>query len=136
MKLEDIISQSIHENGKPIGFDVFMNFALYNTGLGYYRSSVNILGHQGDFITAPETSDLFGYSVARQCAQIISGSGDVLEFGAGSGVLAVQVLFELGSTKVSTKKVLYYRIEWTVKATTEANYSRVFCLNLLIVLNG
>jgi len=31
MKLEDIISQSIHENGKPIGFDVFMNFALYST---------------------------------------------------------------------------------------------------------
>ena len=32
MKLEDIISQSIHENGKPIGFDVFMNFALYSPG--------------------------------------------------------------------------------------------------------
>ena len=98
MKLEDIISQSIHENGKPIGFDVFMNFALYSPGLGYYRSSANIFGHQGDFITAPETSDLFGYSVAKQCAQIING-GDVLEFGAGSGVLAVQVLFELGRLK-------------------------------------
>ena len=92
MKLEDIISQSIHENGKPIGFDVFMNYALYCPGLGYYRSSANIFGHQGDFITAPETSDLFGYSVARQCAQIING-GDVLEFGAGSGGLAVQILF-------------------------------------------
>ena len=54
MKLEDIISQSIHENGKPIGFDVFMNFALYSPRLGYYRSSANIFGHQGDFITAPE----------------------------------------------------------------------------------
>ena len=108
MKLEDIISQSIHENGKPIGFDVFMNFALYSPGLGYYRSSANIFGHQGDFITAPETSDLFGYSVAKQCAQIISG-GDVLEFGAGSGVLAVQVLFELGRLKSLPKK--YYILE-------------------------
>ena len=108
MKLEDIISQSIHENGKPIGFDVFMNFALYSPGLGYYRSSANIFGHQGDFITAPETSDLFGYSVAKQCAQIING-GDVLEFGAGSGVLAVQVLFELGRLKFLPKK--YYIME-------------------------
>ena len=108
MKLEDIISQSIYENGKPIGFDVFMNFALYSSDLGYYRSSANIFGHQGDFITAPETSDLFGYSVAKQCAQIISGS-DVLEFGAGSGVLAVQVLFELGRLKSLPKK--YYILE-------------------------
>ena len=108
MKLEDIISQSIHENGKPIGFDVFMNFALYSPGLGYYRSSANIFGHQGDFITAPETSDLFGYSVAKQCTQIING-GDVLEFGAGSGVLAVQLLFELGRVKSLPKK--YYIME-------------------------
>ena len=76
MKLEDIISQSIYENGKPIGFDVFMNIVLYSPKLGYYRSSASIFGHQGDFITAPETSDLFGYSVAKQCAQIISG-GDI-----------------------------------------------------------
>jgi SAM-dependent MidA family methyltransferase len=109
MKLEDIISQSIHENGKPIGFDVFMNFALYRPRLGYYRSSANIFGHQGDFITAPETSDLFGYSIAKQCAQIINGGGDVLEFGAGSGVLAVQVLFELDRLKSLPKK--YYIME-------------------------
>jgi len=108
MKLEDIISQSIHENGKPIGFDVFMNFALYDPWLGYYRSSKNIFGHQGDFITAPETSDLFGYSVAKQFAQIING-GNVLEFGAGSGVLAKQILFELGRIKSLPKK--YYIME-------------------------
>ncbi len=109
MKLEDIISKSIHENGKPIGFDVFMNFALYSPGLGYYRSSPDIFGHQGDFITAPETSVFFGYSVARQCAQIINGGGDVLEFGAGSGALAVQILFELDRIKSLPKK--YYIME-------------------------
>ena len=109
MKLENIISQSIHENGKPIGFDVFMNFALYNPELGYYRSSTNIFGRHGDFITAPEISDLFGYSVAKQCAQIIHGSDDILEFGAGTGVLATQVLFELGRLKSLPKK--YYIME-------------------------
>ena len=109
MNLEDIISQSIHENGKAIGFDVFMNFALYSPGLGYYRSNANIFGHQGDFITAPETSDLFGYSVAKQCSQIINVGGEVLEFGAGTGILAVQVLFELGRLKSLPKK--YYIME-------------------------
>ena len=109
MKLEDIISQSIHENGKPIGFDVFMNFALYSPELGYYRSSADIFGHQGDFITAPETSDLFGYSVANQCAQIINEGSDILEFGAGTGVLAAQVLFELDRLKSLPKK--YYIME-------------------------
>ncbi|SVC06000.1 uncharacterized protein METZ01_LOCUS258854, partial [marine metagenome] len=30
MSLEDIISQTIRQNSKPIGFDVFMDLALYS----------------------------------------------------------------------------------------------------------
>ncbi|MDG1870174.1 MAG: SAM-dependent methyltransferase, partial [Candidatus Thioglobus sp.] len=78
MNLENIISKSIEKNEKPIGFDVFMNFVLYHSEFGYYRSKNIILGHQGDFITAPETSDLFGYCIARQCKQVLNG-GDILE---------------------------------------------------------
>ena len=108
MNLENIISKSIKKNEKPIGFDVFMNFALYHSQFGYYRSKNIILGHQGDFITAPETSDLFGYCIARQCKQVLNG-GDILEFGAGSGVLASQILFELGRLNSLPNK--YYIIE-------------------------
>ena len=108
MSLEDIISKSIKKNEKPIGFDVFMNFALYHSKFGYYRSNKSILGRQGDFITAPETSDLFGYCVARQCKQVING-GNIIEFGAGSGILASQILFELGRLGSLPEK--YYIIE-------------------------
>ena len=108
MNLQDIISKTIKDNNKPIGFDVFMNLALYHSEFGYYRSNKTLFGRYGDFITAPETSDLFGYTLARQCKQVLD-SGDILEFGAGSGVLAAQILFELG--RLSSLPGKYYIIE-------------------------
>jgi len=109
MSLKDIISQTIHQNSKPIGFDVFMDLALYSPKTGYYRSNASVIGRQGDFITAPETSDLFGYSLARQCKQILNKSASILEFGAGNGVLAAQILFELARLNSLPKK--YYILE-------------------------
>ena len=108
MSLQDIISKTIKDNDKPIGFDVFMNLALYHAVFGYYRSIKTIFGRHGDFITAPETSDLFGYTLAKQCKQVLN-NGDILEFGAGSGVLAAQILFELGRLESLPGK--YYIIE-------------------------
>lgn len=108
MSLENIISKSIKDNNHPIGFDVFMNLALYHQEFGYYRSNKTIFGHKGDFITSPEVSDLFGFSLAKQCKQVLN-DGDILEFGAGSGILAAQVLFELGRLESLPKK--YYIIE-------------------------
>jgi SAM-dependent MidA family methyltransferase len=108
MNLQDIISKTIKDNDKPIGFDVFMNLALYHSKFGYYRSNKTLFGRHGDFITAPETSDLFGYTLAKQCKQVLN-NGDILEFGAGSGVLAAQILFELG--RLSSLPGKYYIIE-------------------------
>mgnify|MGYP003311897108 FL=1 len=108
MSLDNIISKSIKENNNPIGFDVFMNLALYHQEFGYYRSNKTIFGHRGDFITSPEVSDLFGFSLAKQCKQVLKG-GDILEFGAGSGILAAQILFELGRIESLPKK--YFIIE-------------------------
>ena len=108
MYLQDIISKTIKENNKPIGFDVFMNLALYHSEFGYYRSTKTLFGRHGDFITAPETSDLFGYTIARQCKQVLN-NGNILEFGAGSGVLAAQILFELG--RLDSLPGKYYIIE-------------------------
>ena len=98
MSLENIISKSIKDNNNPIGFDVFMDLALYHQEFGYYRSNKTIFGHRGDFITSPEVSDLFGFSLAKQCKQVLNG-GNILEFGAGSGILAAQILFELGRSR-------------------------------------
>ncbi len=80
-----------------------MALALYAPGLGYYAAGNRQFGalpaSGSDFVTAPELSPLFGAAVARQVAQVLqaSGSGEVLEFGAGSGALAEQVLRALGA---------------------------------------
>lgn len=51
-------------------------------------------GGDGDFVTAPEISPLFGHCLARQAADLIDQGcvPAVLEFGAGSGKLCAQVL--------------------------------------------
>lgn len=96
MKLQEIIKNTIIQKAEPIGFDEFMNLALYYPAKGYYSSGAQKFGKKGDFVTAPETSDLFGFCLAKQCAQVLKPGESILEFGAGSGVLAAQILFELG----------------------------------------
>src|SRR5690242_3702343 len=74
-----------------IPFEQYMRLALYTLGLGYYSVGAAKFGQEGDFVTAPELSPLFGRSVARQAAQVLEASGtrDILEFGAGTGKLAL-----------------------------------------------
>jgi hypothetical protein len=47
-------------------------------------------GAAGDFVTAPEISDLFGHCLARQAEALLAQgcAPGLLEFGAGSGPLA------------------------------------------------
>jgi SAM-dependent MidA family methyltransferase len=64
--------------------------------LGYYSAGARKLGVHGDFVTAPEVSSLFSRCLARQCAQVLQEiGGDILELGAGSGVMAADILLEL-----------------------------------------
>ncbi|MGM0593848.1 MAG: class I SAM-dependent methyltransferase, partial [Pseudomonadota bacterium] len=71
--------------------------ALYAPGLGYYSAGSGKFGEAGDFVTAPELSPLFSRCLARQCAEVLAGigGGEILEFGAGSGVMAADILAEL-----------------------------------------
>ncbi len=109
VSLEKIIKDTIIQKAGPIGFDEFMDLALYYPAKGYYSGGSQKFGQHGDFVTAPETSDLFGYCLARQCSQVLQDTQDILEFGAGSGVLAAQILFELGRLDSLPKK--YYILE-------------------------
>ena len=83
--------------GGSISFAEFMHHALYAPGLGYYAAGTTKFGVDGDFITAPEVSEMFGRVLARQCAEILAATddGSILEFGAGSGKLAVDILSAL-----------------------------------------
>ena len=68
--LEQHIAQAIAAANGWIGFDQFMQLALYQPGLGYYSAGSAKFHHDGDFTTAPETSPLFGQALARQVAQV------------------------------------------------------------------
>jgi SAM-dependent MidA family methyltransferase len=84
--------------GDWLSFERFMEIALYEPGLGYYSAGSAKFGAAGDFVTAPEISDLFSRCVARQCAQVLADTGgEILELGAGTGRMAAVVLESLAA---------------------------------------
>ena len=113
MNLNELMHAEIAQAGGWLGFDRFMSLALYAPGLGYYsggRRKFGLMPEQGsDFVTAPELSPLFGRALARQVAQALQHSGcrEVVEFGAGSGALAAQLIAELDALGVGPVR---YRI--------------------------
>ena len=90
------IRAEIAAAGGAIPFSRYMEMCLYTPGLGYYSAGQHMFGAGGDFVTAPEVSPLFGRCIARSCAAMLATSGgSMLEFGAGGGRLAVDLLGEL-----------------------------------------
>lgn len=90
------IRDELHKVGGWIPFTRYMELVLYAPGLGYYAGGAAKFGGAGDFVTAPELTPLFGQTLARVAAEVLSQiGGDILELGAGSGRLAVDVLREL-----------------------------------------
>ncbi len=108
--LQHHIAGAIEAAGGWLGFDRFMEMALYTPGWGYYANGLQKFGLMpqsgSDFATAPEMSPHFGRALARQVAEALEASGtdEVWEFGAGTGALAAQLLASLGS------KVAHYTI--------------------------
>ena len=104
------LREKIEAAGGKISFAEFMQEALYAPGLGYYSAGATKFGGAGDFITAPEVSSVFGRVLARQCAEVLIGikDGAVLEAGAGSGKLALDMLtaFEEMDALPSTYNIL------------------------------
>jgi len=93
----EYIRQQIRDSSGSISFAEYMHHALYAPGLGYYTAGNTKFGAAGDFVTAPEVSPLFGRVLARQCALIMADMkhASLLELGAGSGRLAVDILKKL-----------------------------------------
>src|SRR5690242_11487473 len=92
-----LIRERVRAAGGWLSFEQFMELALYAPGLGYYSAGSVKLGIGGDFVTAPEVSDLFSRCVARQCAQALGGGGEILELGAGTGRMAAVILATLAA---------------------------------------
>ena len=92
-----LIHGRVRAAGGWLPFEDFMELALYAPGLGYYSAGSVKLGPDGDFVTAPEVSDLFSRCIARQCAQVLEESGEILELGAGTGRMAAVILESLAA---------------------------------------
>ena len=93
-RVRAMLAERIAAAGGAISFGEFMHHALYAPQLGYYTSGMRNFGPAGDFVTAPEVSDVFGRVLARQIAEIhaVTKTSDVFEIGAGSGALAKSIL--------------------------------------------
>ncbi|MFN9029085.1 MAG: class I SAM-dependent methyltransferase [Betaproteobacteria bacterium] len=110
-RLVQHIAQQIAAAGGWIGFDRYMDLALYAPGLGYYTAGARKFGDSstgGDFVTAPEISPLFADALAAQVAQVVQmleqRAARVLEFGAGSGALARDLLAALGARGIEVER--------------------------------
>lgn len=93
-RLRELIRAEIRDAGGDIGFDRYMELALYEPGLGYYSAGATKFGAAGDFVTAPELGFVFARCLARAIAPRARGA-DVVELGPGSGALAAELLLEL-----------------------------------------
>jgi SAM-dependent MidA family methyltransferase len=93
------VSQAIAAAGGWLRFDHYMELVLYAPGLGYYAAGARKFGDfssGGDFVTAPEISPLFAQALAAQIAALFTQvPARIVEFGAGSGVLARDLLAAL-----------------------------------------
>jgi SAM-dependent MidA family methyltransferase len=100
--LQKLIAQQVARSGGWLPFDRYMALALYAPGLGYYANTSRKFGalpaSGSDFVTAPEMSPLFAQALGVQVREALerTGTTEVWEFGAGSGVLARELLQGLG----------------------------------------
>ena len=98
--LREVIARQIRSRG-PLPFAEYMDLALYHPRHGYYARVDRRSGRSGDFFTSVDVGTLFGELLAAQFAEMrrcIRGSEldsdrcDLVEAGAGSGRLALDVL--------------------------------------------
>ena len=93
--LEQLIRDRIRDHG-PMPVSDYMELALAHPELGYYRKA-DPLGRDGDFITAPEVSQVFGEIIGLWCVVTWRQAGKpspfhLVELGPGRGTLMADAL--------------------------------------------
>jgi SAM-dependent MidA family methyltransferase len=119
--LESLIRDDIRKHHDWIPFARFMDLALYAKGLGYYAGGSAKLGKGGDFTTAPEITPLFGATIARFAASSFGPAPlSLLEFGAGTGRLARDVLGSLRDQGVTVHEYLIVELSAELRDRQQA----------------
>jgi SAM-dependent MidA family methyltransferase len=115
--LQSLIANDIRHHSGWIPFSRFMELALYAPGLGYYSGGAAKLGKDGDFTTAPEITPLFGQTLAHVIADLIARTTpQIMEFGAGTGKLARDILTELSAMGVSVHRYSIVELSGELRA--------------------
>ncbi|MDP2030938.1 MAG: SAM-dependent methyltransferase [Thiobacillus sp.] len=115
----------IQQAGGWISFAQFMEAALYAPGLGYYAAGAMKFGAAGDFVTAPELTQLFGRTLAHAIAPVLRDTGgDILELGAGSGRLAVDMLGELAQLDALPARYCILEVSADLRARQQERIAR------------
>ena len=105
-RLRQALLERIRKQG-ALSFADYMEQVLYEPGLGYYMAGAVKFGEEGDFITAPEVSPLFGATLANEIRGVLLHTGGgILEFGAGSGKLALSILQALSDVEDLTYTIM------------------------------
>jgi SAM-dependent MidA family methyltransferase len=104
--------------GGRISFARFMELALYEPRLGYYRQPADRPTDAGDFLTAPEAHPIFGWTIARRIEEMWLELGrpspfHLLEYGAGSGTLGLAIIEGLRRHAAGSGDAVRYRPEET-----------------------
>ena len=99
MSLKNRIALEINKSG-PITISRFMEHCLYDKQFGYYKSKAQTIGSLGDFITAPEISQVFGELIGIWLAQTWVDRGkpvpfSLVELGPGNGTMMRDILTAL-----------------------------------------
>ena len=120
------LRELIDAEGGYITFERYMQHVLYAPGLGYYMAGTRKFGPDGDFVTAPELTPLFGAALAAQVAPILAATRgrQLVELGAGSGALAADLLNALGARDALPSQYLILDVSPDLRERQHATLAR------------
>jgi SAM-dependent MidA family methyltransferase len=113
------LSQLIKEQGGWLSFADYMQQALYHPQFGYYEQQGHFIGAtQGDFVTAPMLGPLFAWACVDLARSVWDrvGCREVLEFGPGTGQLALDFLLRAESLGVAPSRYWLCEVSRTLRA--------------------
>ena len=126
------IADRIRDEG-PLTFAAFMEAALYDESLGYYRRDAPTVGREGDYITSPEVHPLFAYAVAAQAAELWERLGSdesfvLREVGPGTGALVEGIATWTATQRPTFARALRFELVEHAPAAVERQRRRLAAL--------
>ena len=109
--LHTLIANDIRHKSGWISFARYMELALYASEFGYYSGGSTKIGKDGDFTTGPEITSLFGQAIAQFTSKLmLQSTPQLMEFGAGTGKLALDILTELSFQKIPLERYVIVEV--------------------------